>query len=98
MDLGFPEEQGTWERVEEGIEALREAVSENEKERIGERIGDLLFSLVGLSRDRGLNAESLLRGKNQEFIASLTAMEGERPISVSERNAGKPGEDVRHQE
>lgn len=98
MDLGFPEAQGTWERVEEGIEALRVAVSENEKGRVGERIGDLLFSLVGLSRHRGLNAESLLRSKNQEFIASLVTMEGKRPISASERNAGRPGEDVRHQE
>ena len=98
MDLGFTETQWTWERVEEEFEALREAVSEKQEERIGERIGDLLFSLVGLARQRGLNAESLLRGKNQEFIGSLIAVEGERPISTSKRNLGESGKDEQHQE
>jgi nucleoside triphosphate diphosphatase len=33
-----------------------------------EEIGDLLFALVGLARQKGLNAEHVLREANERFV------------------------------
>jgi MazG family protein len=57
-----------WFKVERDFKELKKAVSASDKERVGRLMGELLFGLASLARDRGLNAESLLRQANQEFI------------------------------
>lgn len=47
---------------------LKEALAGRGREGLGEKIGDLLFDLANLSRFHGLNAEQLLRTRNQVFL------------------------------
>jgi MazG family protein len=72
-----PDVEVQWVNVEKSFEQLKEAVSTSDKERIGHRVGEILFGLVSLARDWGLNAESLLRQVNQEFIQRVEQMERE---------------------
>jgi len=71
MGIDRPNPEDIWGRVEEKFEGLRKTILEGDKKRAGEKIGDLLFNLVELARDMGLNAEHLLRHINQEFIEQL---------------------------
>jgi uncharacterized protein YabN with tetrapyrrole methylase and pyrophosphatase domain len=66
-----------WAKVERNFQELKKAVSTSDKERIGQEMGETLFGLVGLARDWELNAESLLRQANQEFIQHVEKMEQE---------------------
>ena len=61
--------------MERDFKELKKAVSASDKERIGQQMGEILFGLASLARDRGLNAESLLRQTNQEFIQRVEGME-----------------------
>jgi tetrapyrrole methylase family protein / MazG family protein len=80
-----------WRSPEEIQAALKETWLELEKasgeenaEKIGKEIGTLLFHLVQLARHRGLNAENLLRGVNQDFLHRFAAMERELKASKIE--------------
>jgi tetrapyrrole methylase family protein/MazG family protein len=64
-----------WVEVERLFKELKKAVSTSDKEWIGQKIGEVLFAFASLARDRGLNAESLLRQSNQEFIRRVEKME-----------------------
>jgi MazG family protein len=61
-----PEE--AWARVKEEFEELGKGILDQDKKRIGEEMGNLLFGLVNLARFWGLNAEHLLRIRNQKFL------------------------------
>lgn len=76
-ELDWPEEKVEWVHVAERFEALEQAVSGSNRQRIGQVLGELLFGLANLARERGLNAESLLRRANQDFIRRMEKMEGE---------------------
>jgi MazG family protein len=81
-----PEGQVEWSKVERTFEELKKAVSTSDKEKIGQQVGEILFDLVGLARDWGLNAESLLRQVNEDFIQRVEEMERDQ---VSEEEAGR---------
>jgi len=74
LDRFDPEE--AWERVEEKFDTLRKTVPEGRKEQVGEAVGALLFSLVSLARQQGLNAEHIMRKANQEFLERFEKMKG----------------------
>ena len=71
MGIDRPNSEEIWDGVEEEFEGLRKAILIGNKKRSGEKIGDLLFNLVELARDLGLNAEHLLRHNRQNFIKQL---------------------------
>jgi ATP diphosphatase len=64
-----------WAHVERHFKELKKAVSTSDKRWIGQQMGEILFALASLARDQGLNAESLLRQTNQEFIQRVEKME-----------------------
>ncbi len=76
-DLDWPEGRVEWVHLAERFEALEEALSGSNREQMGQVLGELLFDLANLARERGLNAESLLRRANQDFIQRMEKMEGE---------------------
>jgi uncharacterized protein YabN with tetrapyrrole methylase and pyrophosphatase domain len=63
--------------VEKNFKELEKAVSSSDKERMGQQMGEILFGLASLAGDWGLDAESLLRQANQEFIQHVEKMEQE---------------------
>ena len=68
-------EEADWGKVERHFRELQKAVSTSDKEWIGQQMGEILFALASLARDQGLNAESLLRQTNQEFIQRVEEKE-----------------------
>ena len=74
MGLGLSEEE-TRAKMAEAWKTLSLALDQGDKDPIGETMGDILFTLAGLARHRGLDAEHLLREKNRKFLQKLEESE-----------------------
>lgn len=66
-----------WEKVEEEIQELADAVSEKDPQKIEDEFGDLLFSMVNYSRFIGVNPEDSLRASSDKFIKRFKYIENE---------------------
>jgi XTP/dITP diphosphohydrolase len=66
-----------WEKVEEEIRELQDAIAENDNRHIEEEYGDLLFSLINYARFLHVDAENALERANKKFIDRFTRMEQE---------------------
>jgi uncharacterized protein YabN with tetrapyrrole methylase and pyrophosphatase domain len=89
--LDKPGGEVEWVQVEKTFEELKKAISISDKEKIGKQVGEILFGVVHLAKDWGLNAESLLRQANQEFIQRVEEME--RELGTSDRELDHVAED-----
>ncbi|MEO6670734.1 MAG: nucleoside triphosphate pyrophosphohydrolase [Ferruginibacter sp.] len=69
-----------WNKVEEEIEELKEAVASNDKDKMEDELGDVFFSLVNFSRFLQLDAENALERTNKKFIDRFTKMEQEAAL------------------
>ena len=67
--------EDVFEKMEEEIEELREAVASNEPEKIHEELGDLLFTIANVARKVGVNAEEALQTTNRKFLRRFGSME-----------------------
>ena len=77
--VGFEwkETSEVWEKVEEEMEELKEAVRAGDQPHIEEEFGDLVFSLINYARFLRIDAETALERTNRKFIDRFTAMERE---------------------
>lgn len=66
-----------WEKVEEEIKELSEAVAAGDQPAMEEEMGDVLFSLVNYCRFIGVDAENALEKTNKKFISRFRRMEEE---------------------
>jgi len=66
-----------WDKVQEELTELLEAVDSTDKVAMEEEFGDVIFSLVNYARFLGLDAENALERTNQKFIYRFTRMESE---------------------
>src|SRR5688500_1060136 len=57
-----------WDKVEEEMKELREAVEANNRDRMEDELGDVLFSLVNYARFLDVDAENSLERTNRKFI------------------------------
>jgi len=73
-----------WEKVNEEMGELQEAVQQDNKDHMENELGDLLFSLVNYARFLDVDPETALERTNKKFIARFTKMEQQ---AISE---GKP--------
>lgn len=75
--VGFEWEnrEQVWQKVEEEIRELHEAVTANDAENIAEEFGDLVFSLVNYARFLQIDAENALEKTNKKFIYRFSRME-----------------------
>ncbi len=64
-----------WEKVNEELGELQEAVAEGNTAHMEEELGDVLFSLVNYARFLHLDAENALEKTNRKFIDRFTRME-----------------------
>ncbi len=64
-----------WDKVEEEMQELKEAVNSNDKHHMEEEFGDLLFSLVNYSRFLEIDAENALERTNKKFQHRFSQME-----------------------
>lgn len=69
--------EDVWQKVEEEMDELKEAIIQEDSKHIEEEFGDLLFSLINYARFLHVDAESALEKTNQKFMKRFTLMEKE---------------------
>lgn len=67
--------EAVWEKVQEEMTELREAVQDKDQAHIEEEFGDVFFSLVNYSRFLKVDAESALEKTNKKFKHRFEKME-----------------------
>ena len=77
------EDPDRWGKVQDAVNELSKSLAREDHERMRANLGDLLLSLVGLSRQEGLNAEHVLREANERYL------EGFRNEREGEGEGGK---------
>ncbi len=75
--VGFEWDNKTqvWDKVEEEIAELKEAIEQEDAAKTEEEFGDLVFSLVNYARFLQVDAENALEKTNKKFISRFTQME-----------------------
>ena len=69
-----------WDKVEEEMEELKEAVESGDKDKMEDELGDVFFSLVNFARFLQIDAENALERTNKKFIYRFTKMEEEAAL------------------
>lgn len=64
-----------WDKVEEEIGEMKEAIATGDQAKIEDEFGDVLFSLVNYARFLRIDAENALARTNKKFIDRFTRME-----------------------
>lgn len=67
--------EGVFEKLEEEIMELKEAVDQDNRELVEEEMGDLLFTAANLSRKLGVNPEDVLKSGLNKFTARFFELE-----------------------
>jgi XTP/dITP diphosphohydrolase len=75
--VGFEWEnkEQVWEKVEEEIKELKEAIAQKDQKKQEEEFGDVVFSMVNFARFLNIDAENALGLTNKKFIDRFTQME-----------------------
>ncbi|HYO76258.1 MAG TPA: nucleoside triphosphate pyrophosphohydrolase [Thermoanaerobaculia bacterium] len=71
-----------FDKLDEELAELREAVASNDNAHIHEEIGDLLFTIANIARKVNVNPEEALQSTNRKFMSRFGSMESR----VRERN------------
>lgn len=71
-----------WQKVEEELHELQQAIAKESQARQEEELGDLLFALIQIARWQGLDPARALHGTSQRFIQRLQVVEqlSDRPL------------------
>jgi XTP/dITP diphosphohydrolase len=64
-----------WDKIEEEIAELKEAVNNNNLDEMENEMGDVLFSFINYARFIGVDSETALERTNRKFINRFTKME-----------------------
>jgi len=64
-----------WQKVEEEIQELNEAIAQKDQQKTEAELGDVLFSLVNFARFLKVDAENALELTNKKFIYRFTKIE-----------------------
>lgn len=71
----WPDAAPIWEKLEEEIGEVKEALTENDPDHLEEEVGDLFFVAVNLARKLGVDPEIALQRANRKFDTRYRAME-----------------------
>jgi len=64
-----------FDKLDEEIGELREAVASGDADQIHDEIGDLLFTIANIARKTGVNPEEALQSTNRKFMRRFESME-----------------------
>jgi MazG family protein len=67
--------EDVFDKLDEEIAELREAVASGDLSRIEDEMGDLLFTIANVARKVNVNAEEALQSTNRKFMRRFEAME-----------------------
>ncbi|HUP46126.1 MAG TPA: nucleoside triphosphate pyrophosphohydrolase [Thermoanaerobaculia bacterium] len=80
--------EDVFDKIDEEMDELREAVTEGRPAAVAEEIGDLLFTLANIARKLDVNPEEALQSTNRKFMRRFEAME------QAVRNSGRNLDDL----
>ncbi|HYI11520.1 MAG TPA: nucleoside triphosphate pyrophosphohydrolase [Thermoanaerobaculia bacterium] len=66
-----------FDKVDEEIQELREAVASSNTAHVHEEIGDLLFTIANIARKVNVNPEEALQSTNRKFLSRFESMEAQ---------------------
>jgi XTP/dITP diphosphohydrolase len=74
---------GVWDKFNEELAELKEALATDDKTHQTAELGDLLFVVVNIARWYGLDPSEALQGTNQRFVQRFVQMEklGDRDLA-----------------
>ncbi|HJS55681.1 MAG TPA: nucleoside triphosphate pyrophosphohydrolase [Chitinophagaceae bacterium] len=64
-----------WDKVDEEIRELKDAVAKNDTDKMEEELGDLVFSIINYARFLQVDTENALERTNKKFVERFTRME-----------------------
>ena len=67
--------EDVFDKLDEEIAELREAVASGDTSHVHEEIGDLLFTIANIARKLKVNPEEALQSTNRKFMSRFQAME-----------------------
>lgn len=76
--------EDVFEKLDEEIGEVREAIASGDEAKIHDEIGDLLFTIANIARKLNVNAEEALQSTNRKFRRRFEAMESS--VRGSDRN------------
>jgi MazG family protein len=76
--------EDVFDKIDEEMAELREAVAKNETAAVEEEVGDLLFTLANIARKLDINPEEALQSTNRKFMRRFETMES--AVRASGRN------------
>jgi MazG family protein len=76
--------EDVFDKIDEEMSELREAVAARNTAEVAEEIGDLLFTLANIARKLDINPEEALQATNRKFMRRFEAME--RAVRATDRN------------
>jgi MazG family protein len=83
----WPDIDSVFEKLDEEIAELKEALLSGNRQNIEEEIGDMLFTMVNISRKAGFGAETTLQSSTEKFIrrfTKMTELAGEKNTAIEE--------------
>lgn len=76
--------EDVFDKLDEEMAELREAVASGETSKMEEEIGDLLFTIANIARKVNVNAEEALQSTNRKFMRRFESMESQ--VREQDRN------------
>jgi tetrapyrrole methylase family protein/MazG family protein/ATP diphosphatase len=70
----FPDHTYVFDKIDEEVLELREAIAEQDPQHVEEEVGDLLFACVNLARKLGVDPHRALRGTTRRFEQRFSTM------------------------
>jgi MazG family protein len=67
--------QDVFDKLDEEIGELHEAIESGDKSKVHEELGDLLFTIANIARKLEVNAEEALQSANRKFTRRFESME-----------------------
>jgi tetrapyrrole methylase family protein / MazG family protein len=67
--------EDVFDKIDEEVAELREAVATGDNSHIHEEIGDLLFTVANIARKVNVNPEEALQSTNRKFMSRFASME-----------------------
>lgn len=75
VGFDWDEASQVYEKVQEEIQELKEAIDQNDSKQIENEFGDVLFSMINYARFINVDPEKSLELTNQKFIRRFQSME-----------------------
>jgi MazG family protein len=73
----WPDVAPVWDKIQEEMEEVKQAMQDKDQQHIKEEVGDLLFACVNLARHLDVDAEEALRQGNKKFCGRFNYIEAE---------------------